>query len=70
MNTNLIQKSISYDHLDVTKELEGEGFNVSTKGDKVNSRSIKERTLSAVSNRNPASSSNISRLQDGQPNDT
>jgi hypothetical protein len=70
VNTDIIQESTSYDNLDVTKELEGEGFDVFAEGDDVDSRSTKGRRLSAVSDKNPASGSNISGLQDGQPDDT
>jgi hypothetical protein len=68
VNTDLIQGSTSYDNLDVTKELEGEGFDVFAErddDDDDDTRSTKGRTLSAVSDKNLASSSNISRLQDG-----
>jgi hypothetical protein len=73
VNTDLIQGATSYDNLDVTKELEGEGFDVFAErddDDDDDTRSTKGRTLSAVSDKNLASSSNISGLQDGQPDDT
>jgi hypothetical protein len=70
VNTDIIQESTSCDNLDVTKGLEGEGFDVFTEGDDVDPRSTKGRTLSAASDKNPASGSNISELQDSQPDDT
>ncbi|KAL5325334.1 hypothetical protein ACEPPN_006459 [Leptodophora sp. 'Broadleaf-Isolate-01'] len=56
--------------LDATMELESEGLDVFAKGDGVDSRSTKGRTLSAVPDNYPASDRNISQLQDGQPNYT
>jgi hypothetical protein len=70
VNTDLIQGSTSYNNLDVTRELEGKGFDVFAKGDDVDSRSTKGQTLSAVSDKNLASGINVSGLQDGQPNST
>jgi hypothetical protein len=76
VNTDITQGSTSYDNLDVTKELEGEDFDVFAKGDDGEddnddgTRSTKGRKLSAVSDNNPASDSNISGMQDGQPDDT
>jgi hypothetical protein len=58
------------DNPDVAKELEGEGFDIFAEGDDVDPRSTEGRTLSAVSDKNLASGSNSSRLQDGQPDDT
>jgi hypothetical protein len=62
MNPDIIQEGTSYDNLDVTEELEGEGFDVFAKGDDVDSDSTKGRTLSAVSDKNLASSNRISEL--------
>ena len=45
-------------------------FDVFAKGDKVDSRSTRGRTLSAVSAKNPAFRSNVSGLQDCQPDGT
>jgi hypothetical protein len=70
VNTDITRESMSYDNPDVAKQLEGEVFDVFAEGDEVDSRSTKGRRLSAVSDRNPASSSNISGLQDSQPDDT
>lgn len=70
LNTDIIRGSTSYETLNVTKALEGEGFDVVAEGDDVDCRSTKGRTLSAVSDKSPASGSNISGPQDGQPDDT
>ncbi|KAH8650362.1 hypothetical protein BGZ60DRAFT_534447 [Tricladium varicosporioides] len=73
VNTNITQGTTSYDNLDATKELEGKGFDIFAEEDgnsDNNTHSTKRRTLSAVSNKNPASDSNISRLQDSRPDDT
>ena len=57
---------MTYDTLDVAKELEGEGDDVFAEGADVDPCSMKRRTL-AVSYKAPASRSG---LQDGQPSDT
>lgn len=67
MNADHIQKSMSYDILDITEEFEGKGSDVFAE---VDSRFTKGRTLPAVSDRNLASGNNISGLQDSQNNKT
>ena len=65
VDTYITQGSTSSVNLDVTKELEDEGFDVSANGnddDDNDTRSTKRQKLSAVSDKNPASSSSISRL--------
>jgi hypothetical protein len=47
--------------------LEGKGFDIFAEGDDIDSCSTKGQRLSAVSDKNPASGSNISRLQGSQP---
>lgn len=66
----ITQGSTSYVDLDATKELEGEGLDVSVEGndkDDDDTLSAKILKLSAVSDKQPAFNSNISRLQDDQP---
>jgi hypothetical protein len=63
VNPDIIQESTSYQNLDVSEELEGEGFDVSAEGDDIHPHSTKGRTLSAVCNKNPASGNSISELQ-------
>ena len=70
MNTDIIQEGTSYDKLDIIIELESEGSDIFAEEDAVDPCSTERRTLSAVSDKNPASDSNSSRLQDGQPDDT
>lgn len=73
VNTDITQGSTNYVHLDVTKELEDEGFDVFAEGndeDDDDTGSTKGRKLSAISDKNPAFDSNISELQDDQPDYT
>lgn len=70
VNPDIIQESTSYENLDVSEELESEGFNVSAEGDDIHPHFTKERTLSAIYGKNPASGNSISELQDGQPDGT
>jgi hypothetical protein len=70
VDTDITQESTS--SVDVTKELEDKGFDVSANGnndDDNDTRSTKGQK-SAVSDRNPAFDSNISELRDSQPNYT
>jgi hypothetical protein len=70
VNTDITQRSTNYVNLDVTKEVEYEGFDVFAEGndddddDDGGTRSTKRSMLSAVSCNNPAFDSNISELQD------
>jgi hypothetical protein len=60
-------------NIDVTTELEDEDFNVSAEGndkDDDDTCSTKGRELSVISDKNPASDSNISELRVGQPDYT
>lgn len=70
VNTNLMQESMSSNHLIITKELEVRAFDVFAEGDEVDSCSTRGQTLLAVSDKNLASGSNISGLQDGQPDNS
>ena len=69
VDTGTTQGSTSSINLDVAKELEDEVYDASTERDDVSSRSTKGRTLSAISEKNLTSGSNISELQlnDAQP---
>lgn len=69
MNSDITQdESTSYDNRDANKELQGGDLDVFVEGGDVDS-SIEGRMLSAASDRIPASGTNISELQDGQPDD-
>ena len=70
VNPDIIQEGTSYNNLDVTEELEGEGFDIFAEGGEVDSDSTKGRTLSAVCDKNLASGNRISELQDDQPDGT
>jgi hypothetical protein len=72
VNTDLTQGSTSYVNLDVSKGLDGE-CSVSAEerdGDGDDTRSTKRSKSSTVSGDNPAFDSNMSELQDGQPDHT
>jgi hypothetical protein len=73
VDTNIIQGSTSSVNLDVTKELEDKGFDVSANrnddddNDNNDTCSTKGQKSSAVSDKNLAFNSNISELRDGKP---
>jgi hypothetical protein len=70
VDSDITKGSTGSINLDVAKELEDKGFDAYANGndkDDDDTRSIKGRKSSAVSDKNPAFDSNISELRDGQP---
>ena len=69
VDADIAQRSTDYDELGVAKEVEDEGSYVFAEVDDIDSQSTNGRA-SVVSDKNPASESNLCRLQDDQPDNT